>query len=492
MKRPLCSGIIRLVSALVILFGGAFFPVRSAGCPRCCERQGTVKKGDFINLHLPDYDEELELYNECLAEQMAGRQFDTYEEARVADSLAQIACAPLDPNYGYDCFYVEILQNYIGQYLTTDYFHLVSQSWYTADTADYVFKGSYVEGLEEINAAGDTVRSRLVLELWYNGAPQELVKRWVTERSINNAVHAHRNVMFGNSDCAMADDKPIHEKLLWPFEKLPVRFDTNPEKTTAGPDERVRITLSNFKNPAGATSREFNRIGVFAEKGRIVNGMPGEYPDIHIFPIDFGDLDIYYRAPVDCADSTDRIIFFNTCEILDPAKKPSASVLPKEPIDSLDISLECENGTVRFSRFYRRRHHGKQTDTTGDVPWVQVQSGLREIGVSVEAELEHLYGMEMPMLNQYWDIYDVNAAAVSSFTGTHYYHQTTTGLAGHMVIDSIFRRWTGLPETSVPSMEQRRIPFPGAGGNAPEGVDRRGPAVTPAVTPAAKVFQPVV
>ncbi len=74
--------------------------------------------------------------------------------------------------------------------------------------------------------------------------------------------------MVKNRDSKMSEDKPIHEKLLWDFEKTPVECEIKPEKKELYPGETIDIILSNFKDRKGLRSRSFQRVLAHVEEKR--------------------------------------------------------------------------------------------------------------------------------------------------------------------------------------------------------------------------------
>ncbi len=339
-----------------------FFSIRtdSADCSFCCKRRAVLE--DFINKHNPDFDEKQDEWMKCMDSRLKGWSTFDPDDPKVKEAYAD--CEHLEPE-SWEYMYPSSVRSRLVEAFTTEYFHMV-QGDSLEKKPEYVFKGSYEAGLsEKSDVDGQPVTSRFILELYYNGNPQEHIKTWVTEKKINNPVPAHFRSMFINSDAKTRPDRPIHE-LLWDFEKIPLICNISPEKDLVKPDEEISIDLTSFRDRKGQASREFNRIAVQAKNGRILNGEEcSSNPDLRIFTLKRGTVKVQYKAPESCEEIKDVIYVYNSCDILDPDTIPLSETQIKDKISERVIRLDCGGGwtgTVTYSRNYERTWKGEAPD----------------------------------------------------------------------------------------------------------------------------------
>ena len=320
----------------------------SANCSFCCKRLAALE--DFINLHNPDFDEKQDDWMKCMNSQLKG--WSSFDPNDPKLKTAYENCRHLEPESWEYMYPSSVLSSLVGAF-TTEYFQLVNRDS-QEKKPEYVFRGTYEAGINEASGSdGQPVTSRFILRLYYNGDPRECIQTWVTEKKIKDPVPAHFRAMFTNSDAKTRPDRPLHE-ILWDFEKIPVRCDINPEKDLIKPDEEISIYLNSFKDRKGRISREFNRVAVYAQNGKILNGKRcSSNPDFKIFTLKKGSVEVSYKAPESCEETEDVIYVHNSCDILNTDSFPLSKTKVKDRIAERPIQLDCGadwTGTVTYIR----------------------------------------------------------------------------------------------------------------------------------------------
>lgn len=314
----------------------------------CCERRAILD--DFINKHNPDFDEKQEAWIQCMNSQLNG--WSTFNPDDPELGKAHESCKHLEPESWEYMYPSSVLSRLVGAF-TTEYFQLVNKGS-PGKKPEYAFRGSYEADLNGASGMnGQPVTSRFILGLYYNGNPQEHIKTWVTEKKIENPIPAHFRSMFTGSNAKTRPDRPLHE-MLWDFEKIPVICDINPAKDPVKPDEEISIEVTSFKDRKGRTSREFNRVGVQAKNGKILNGeKSSSNPDLRVFTLRRSPIKVLFKAPESCEETEDVLYVYDSCEILDADSVPLSETEIRDKIAERVIQLDCGadwTGTVTYRR----------------------------------------------------------------------------------------------------------------------------------------------
>jgi len=322
-----------------------FYSIRtdSANCPFCCKRKATLE--DFINKNNPDFDERQDEWMKCMNSQLKGWSSFDPDDPKVKKARAD--CKYLEPE-SWEYIYPSLVRSKLIQTFTTEYFHLL-QAGHPEKKPEYAFKGSYEVGLsEKSDVDGQPVTSRFILELYFNGNPQEQIKTWATEKKIDNPVPAHLRSMFTNRDAKTRQDRPIHE-LLRDFEKRPEKCDINPDKEELFPGQEIKVKISNIVDFEGRKSREFNRIVVQAVKGEIIGGTTlVSDPELKAFQVGKEDITFTYVAPDEenSQATEDKIVIYNSCDILRKDEYPMPKTELKDKIAEKKIKLIRSNYAI--------------------------------------------------------------------------------------------------------------------------------------------------
>ena len=352
--------IVLAITLILILIPGFITAQNSGGC-ETCKRNGMLT--EFINKHLPDYDQKLKEWQECMRNRLGDiEQFDT-NNAGVKEALSN--CRDLNPGYRWHCD-ASTMSTYIGERFTNKCFYLKSNLLHSPDTdkpPEYIFRGSYeaeIKGGSIIEYSDDYKRpviAKMELRLFYNGKPEELVQEWTSENTINEQRALFNKL--GTPETLI----PLFEE----FEKRPVscevKFSSQEEICENG---LGIIRLSGFKDAGGNPSREFNRIVVSIFKGQILNGERCNIgPDYRVFTLTEGEVKIEYRPPAEKDDGYDWLRVYSSCDILPPEKFP----LPETAMDKLILDehfpVFCGfyQGTVTVSKSW---NYTKQSDNTSE------------------------------------------------------------------------------------------------------------------------------
>ena len=306
----------------------------NSGCAR------TWFMGKCENLALPDdWEERSRDYYNCLGEQ---------------NSFDHEKCEHLLPDYGrkFSIHSEESmfsnLRTWISSVLHHDRFVMIQPSYTTTSTIEYFFEATYdcardpvIREREDQNGnpfEDELWPSSLNVRMYFNGDQKELVKEW----TVNSTIHlliSLTNRMFKDESSPLRKDIPITD-LLDDFEKKPVSCHVKPEKDELGEEQEIDIVLSEFRDASQQPSREFNRIIVYAQEGRILNGARCEAgSDYRVFRLDEQPITVRYRAPKSGDVNSDKITVYNSCEILPLEKSPLRVTSPKEEIATCDLRI---------------------------------------------------------------------------------------------------------------------------------------------------------
>jgi hypothetical protein len=204
-------------------------------------------------------------------------------------------------------------------------FHMVGSG---SHTPEYAFRGSFETGIDAgKDDAGDTLVSRLTLELWFIGAPRQMIKKWTTLSTLND-VHSQYNRMFKFDRYS-----PLRKDM--PLEALLVEFEQPPDSCTIDlrgkqivkPGEEIPIDLKEFKDTQGRQPKPFNRILVHVAEGKILNGTPWEnFTEDKVFLLDKDVVTLRYQAPTEEGVTEDTLWVKDACEILPDTVVPMGKV----------------------------------------------------------------------------------------------------------------------------------------------------------------------
>jgi hypothetical protein len=239
---------------------------------------------------------------------------------------------------------------------------------------EYVFKGSFLTGLHEPRPGQSPVASRMTIDLYYDGVPEEHVQSWTVESGAQSWSSCMRR-MFEDPDAPMRGARPLEER-LWDFEKTPVACDVEPERKIVLAGDRLALTLKNFTDEKGRRSREFNRVLVSAREGTLLGGMAHTTgPGIRVFPLGTGTVEVTYKAPATPGKSADRIVVSNSCEILDPGKVPLADTPRRDTIAEHSIDILYPRQAILYARSRARHQHGRLEQTLDVLATVRLDLG---------------------------------------------------------------------------------------------------------------------
>jgi hypothetical protein len=270
---------------------------------------------------------------------------------------------------------------------------------------------SYEEGLKE------KIKSRLQIDLFFNGSEEEHVKTWMTETENPNAKYTlHKNRMFMNPDAILKKFWPMELTVLNDFEKRPYRCEIKPEKEAVNPGEEIEVVITDIHDIEGMPSREFNRLIIQAREGEILDGIPltADF-DLRAFRVENGTLKFKYKAPTSCDDTEDIIFVYNSCDILREDLWPLAITDLKDKIAEKKIRLLCADWSGTFTFSYRSSSKDIETD-----PGVIITT-QEDITSQGSASLELFYDKEFD---------EFRARSAPSGNYTHIYKNVLTVSSG--------------------------------------------------------------
>ena len=321
------------VTALLLSFSGSRAIQAVQEDCQGCRRSASLDK--FINVHAPEYEARLEEWNKCMQGELGSYTTFNPDDPKLKQALER--CSHLDPGAS-DYMFPSTVMSKLAEVLTSPCFHMAFAGG--PHPPEYLFRGSFDAGIAgEKNSQGKDIRSRFILELYYNGSQPELVKSWTTESTLTG-VDSQYNRMFDNHDAALRREKPI-EQLLWDFERRPVRCEVDLGGVeSVKPGEEIEIRLKDFKDAQGRAAKPFNRIIVQAVEGKVLNGEVLEVDkDLKAFTVGSGEVMVRYRAPEEAGVVEDKLVISNSCEILPPEKFPMSKTEMDDKIAEKTIPI---------------------------------------------------------------------------------------------------------------------------------------------------------
>ncbi len=282
---------------------------------------------------------------------------------------------------------------------------------------EYYFDVNYVENLP------GPVLSRLSIDMYFVGPPQEKVINWATEgdRPDQHFIQYHENKMF-KMDFGISDPRtsvllryrPIEEKVLKDFEKRPTQCLVKPAKKTVNPLEEIEVVISGIEDAKGERSREFNRLVVQAVEGKIVGGESLLVDrDLKAFKVGHSDVTFTYRAPSSPKTGEDTIYVYNACDILPEATVPMANTKMKDKIAEEKIEIREYDALLQVTRRDMERKLFELENPNGTSYHKEVWENTAD--VTVTATLEQDTVIPMPMLNEIVENYRIRSFSLESF-----------------------------------------------------------------------------
>ena len=318
----------KIVFLMVFLLAGvtALSGSECSGCRRL------FRVSECKNKAYPDdFDARQKSYSQCINSVMGFTQgeewfVDDENRARYEEALSE--CAHLKPDWGYefDWHSDEELREVLSISLA-GLFHSSRASFITGEGSDYFFEGVYdcarIPNADLIDGS-EHYPSTLHLRLYYDkGGKKELVREWTGHSSLHTygSLAAH---MFENRDALLKSDLPLTD-ITDNFEKMPVSCRVRGEKEDVAYNTTMTITVNDFRDEQGRTSREFCRIAVFVKEGEILNGAaPEGLPrgKAAVFLVGSGEVTVEYRAPDTSLEGEETVQVYHCHTIRDPAYRP--------------------------------------------------------------------------------------------------------------------------------------------------------------------------
>lgn len=287
---------------------------------------------------------------------------------------------------------------------------------------EYSFDAEMVSGLDEFTDEGRPIRSRITVELYFDGEQRELVHRWVVNGTWDTVSNTGTTSLglFHKLDASFRDGPDIME-LLERFEKRPVDCRVNPDKEELDAGEVIDIEITDFKDTFGEKSREFNRLVINAGSGDIMNGEPCDIgPDYRVFKVDNGTVKVKYKAPTDCNETEDMLTIYSSCDILPVDRNPINETEIKERLTEKKLKIKCYDGSIVISKNYNRVLTTSDQDIQNDGTCITTYSQSHDINeiidasVNISLKLEQV--AEMPIMNQTWEYYIPVSVSLNGFS----------------------------------------------------------------------------
>lgn len=356
--------------------------------------------------------------------------------------------------------YCPSVNGHLAELLTKDCFHFLASPDYSKSLRDdgllpnygskaripeYSFEADFISGILEHDNDGFAVRSKLTIKMFFNGDQRELVHSWQTlgtqEKDPVSLNEPNRGTSWsGHMNKLEHEYKngPDIVEITKRFEKRPSECNIDPEKDEVAEGESIEVKITDFKDESGQTSREFNRIVVHADHGKIRNGESCETgPEYKVFKVGDGNITVQYQGPQNCENDKDKITVYNSCEILPESKVSFRSTKQKEKISEKEITVKCYDAVLTITKTL---HHEIRTSKSEKKPVAGCTAETREhhdllddveatITVTLKAEIM----ADMPVLtDQRWVSYKPLKSEITVFRMNydeteHKYHNTSGG-----------------------------------------------------------------
>ena len=262
---------------------------------------------------------------------------------------------------------------------------------------DYIFRTHFENSLTGVTKPKGWVfsddetdyweaKSRLTVQMYYNGENEELVETWEILGTTNRSAPCARR-MWTNSQSEFKKKNPLD--IMYRYEETPTECDINPEKEKVSKSEEIEIELANFTGLYGGPSKGFNRVIVHAYHGKITNGATCEIgPDYKVFNVGSGTVKVEYRAPDECDETEDRITVYNSCDILPNSKWPLGKTELHEKIEEKEIEIVCWDWTgtltIKWNETFECQHKDDNDNATRNI---QMNTNrTQEVTVNIGAE----------------------------------------------------------------------------------------------------------
>jgi hypothetical protein len=303
---------------------------------------------------------------------------------------------------------------------------------------EYSFESDFVSGLNESDDEGYPVRSKWTITLFFKGDQREFVHRWQTigtwdtETNSGTSWSGHWNKL----QKAYREGPEITE-IIKRFEKRPAKCNIDPEKDEVFEGDNIKIKITDLKDESGQTSREFNRIIVHADHGRIKNGGPCEIgPEYKVFKVGDGNITVQYEAPQNCDNDKDKITVYNSCEVLPENKVSFRSTKQKDKISEKELTIKCYDAVLTITKTQHKEistSEAEKKPDAGCTTEIKRRHDLEDVvEATIKINLKAEVMSDMPVLtDQKWVSYrPVNAELTKfnfNYNETEYDYRNTSG-----------------------------------------------------------------
>ena len=361
---------------ICLLFGLLVIGMPSLADPADCHR--CSRKGfltDFNNPHAPELNipEQLDVdawdeYFQCIANNWPTNEGNLDpNDPRIR--ATEKKCEHVKPTWEETPTVPYITKMGAGSLITLA---LTSRCFHLGADPEYTFEGMYAHGIKgEFDDRGRAIGSRLLIRLYYEGVYKEFLKAWDIKAHETATVNFIQRRMMA----LMKKDRPL-EAFLWEYEKTPSGCDITLEEQTVMAGDTIDLRLSRFFDGFDRSAKDFNRIVVTAEQGRIIGGAPLKCaPSGVAAVVGKGVVSLGYKAPKSCQGSQDTIRVFNSCEIRDYDSHPLSNTEPWQLIGEQGVNLLCPGNVVLYMKSNSSHHYGSHAHSVEMTASVRVRLG---------------------------------------------------------------------------------------------------------------------
>jgi hypothetical protein len=139
------------------------------------------------------------------------------------------------------------------------------------------------------------------------------------------------------------------DDLLFAYEGLPQTASVSPEKDPINAGEQMTIQV-NVRANDNKAPQPWQWVIVGVKKGKILNGIPnGEDEEFkyYRFRAEGGTITLQYQAPEECAEDSETIVIYNTCNV-DPNL---AKYMPEEEIGRATFDITCQGAWLEVEHW---------------------------------------------------------------------------------------------------------------------------------------------
>ena len=270
---------------------------------------------------------------------------------------------------------------------------------------EYQFEVKF-EAITNYTDNGPNPRMTLVLK-FDRGSFWDPVKWWEVEEKGDTSDMNNWQPLLAKLEQSVRNGPDILN-IVEEYEKRPESVEIGMDKEVLDPGEKIKIHVYSFKDARGNDSEPFNRLVVHVEEGELLNGAETDIgPDYYAFLAERGMVSLEYRAPDDCENLKEKIIIYNSCDVLPEQNYFLHRTMLKDQLEEKEFDINCFDAQITIAK-----NHNRVLQTSSEGRSRQINETISASG-NVYLELNNT--VDMPILNQTWHYYQPVQVSVNSF-----------------------------------------------------------------------------